>query len=117
MTPSRFQRPCIDCGQLSYGSRCDTHEQERKAKRPRTPDSEERKAKKRLLYNSDYRRRAKLVRQNAIECHLCGGGYNPLDPWEADHVYPSDPNSILLPAHRSCNRRKSNNPNPKTTRQ
>ena len=56
-------------------------------------------------------------------CHLCGEGGRVGDPWEADHVNPElGSQSILLPAHRSCNRKRGNKPintkthtNPDTT--
>lgn len=100
----RFLRPCLDCGILSKGSRCPTHQ----AVIERKKDTPERREKKRKLYNSDYKRQAKIVRENAVICHLCGGGARVGDPFEADHVTPGDPTSILLPAHRSCNLRKGN---------
>lgn len=69
-----------------------------------------RQLKKAKLYNSEYQRLSKLVRENAVQCHLCGEGYRPLDPWTADHLIPSDPTSPLAPAHRSCNSRRGNKP-------
>ena len=56
-------------------------------------------------------------------CHLCGEGGRVGDPWEADHANPElGQASILLPAHRSCNRKRGNKPintkthtNPDTT--
>lgn len=107
--PPRFRRPCLDCGQLAYGNRCETHQTEWNRKH-RTPDTPERKAKKRLYYNSDYRKRAKFVRDNAVLCHLCGEGYRPGDPWQADHLQPGNPHSPLAPAHRSCNAKRGNKP-------
>lgn len=103
-------RPCIDCGQLVQGaSRCETHETERR-RRLRKPDSPERKAKKAAVYNYQYRKRAKFVRNFATQCHLCGEGYRPNDPWQADHLDPGNPHSPLAPAHRSCNLRRGNKP-------
>jgi hypothetical protein len=106
--PHRFMKPCLDCGQLSRNNRCDTHQAVINQKKERKRDTPERRAKKRTYYNADYQRRAKLVRQTATLCHLCGEGPRIGDPWEADHVYPGDPNSPLLPAHRTCNNKKSN---------
>lgn len=39
-------------------------------------------------------------------CWLCGEPARVGDPWTADHVEPGNPDSILLPAHRSCNSRR-----------
>lgn len=61
-------------------------------------------------YMGDYAKRAKEVRLNALFCHLCGEGAKWNDPWQADHIIPSDPNSPLAPAHRSCNARRGNKP-------
>ena len=105
----RFNTPCLDCGQLSRaGSRCEQCSMKYNRAKAQRYDTEEKRIKKKLLYNSDYRRRAREVRANATHCHLCGQGYRPNDPWEADHLIPSDPNSPLAPAHRSCNQRRGN---------
>jgi hypothetical protein len=61
-------------------------------------------------YSGDYKRRAKAVRQQAVNCHICGDPARINDPWEADHINPADPTSKLLPAHRSCNERRGNKP-------
>ena len=39
-------------------------------------------------------------------CWLCGETARVDDPWTADHVEPGNPDSILMPAHRSCNSRR-----------
>lgn len=49
----------------------------------------------------DSRRRPNLPTTPAVL-----GGPRRGDPWEADHVAAGDPDSPLLPAHRSCNRRR-----------
>jgi hypothetical protein len=59
-------------------------------------------------YAGDYRKRAKIVRDNAVACWICGGGYRDADPWQADHVEQGEVTSLLLPAHRSCNIVRSN---------
>lgn len=63
-------------------------------------------------YAGDYAARARAVRENAIACHLCGEGKKENDPFEADHVQAGTHGATaeLLPAHRSCNRRRSNKP-------
>lgn len=105
---TKFPKPCLDCGVLtSGGNRCDTHQ------RRIDELAELRRAlvKKTLnTYGGDYRRRAKQVRDTAVVCHLCGEGARVGDPWEADHLIPSDPNSGLAAAHRSCNQRRGNKP-------
>jgi hypothetical protein len=99
-------KPCLDCGRVTNGrSRCDScfekaraaFEQAR-AGRPRN----------RQHYGGDYARRAAIVRANATECWICGDGYRPDDPWQADHVITGNPDSILAAAHRSCNIKRSN---------
>jgi len=107
----QFNRPCITCGTLTRGTYCDTH----KPKRDRGPESTKRRGKKALLYGGDYKKKAKLVRITATNCHLCGEGGRPGDPWEADHTNPElGSASPLLPAHRSCNRKRGNKPLPNT---
>ena len=96
-------RVCLSCGSLtSNGSRCISchtrHETRRTSKRIRPH------------YNSEYKRRAKVVRDSAIICWICGEGAKAADPWTADHLVPADPNTVLLPAHRSCNSRRGNRP-------
>jgi len=105
----RFPKPCLTCGKLTTGkSYCVEHQehidnldklrlQEYKKNRPN-------------LYDSAYRRKAKVVRETAISCHLCGGFYKPNDPFEADHVIAGDKDSPLLAAHRSCNLKRGNTP-------
>ena len=57
-----------------------------------------------------YKARARKVRESASVCWICGEGARPEDPWTADHLVPGDPNSPLLPAHRSCNSRRGDRP-------
>lgn len=87
-----IQRPCLNCGNLTTSiTRC-----------PHCQRHHDR------LYDSDYRKRAERIRRLATHCHICGMGPKPDDPWTADHIRPTDPNSPLVAAHRSCNIRKSN---------
>ena len=107
MSPN-FARPCVDCGKLSrLGSRCEIHQKI-------IEEKQEVKRRNRKLatgqYSGDYRRRAKIVRDNAVVCHLCGQGAIPDDPWQADHIIPADPSSPLAAAHRSCNASRGNKP-------
>jgi hypothetical protein len=100
-----FRKPCLDCGGLTDGgSRCEVHQAVRQKR------LDEMRKGKREHYKGDYAKRAKLVRDTAELCWLCGDGYRPNDPWQADHYYPGDPMSPLLPAHRSCNLRRNNKP-------
>jgi hypothetical protein len=106
-----FNKPCLDCGKLSRGTRCDEHQAIINRQRNAIRDSKpERKARKKLLYTNDYRKRAAHIRATATHCHICQGGIRVGDPFEADHLYPSDPTSPLAPAHRSCNQRRGNKP-------
>jgi hypothetical protein len=61
-------------------------------------------------YSGDYKRRAKAVREQAVNCHICGDPARTNDPWTADHIIAGDRNSPLAPAHRSCNERRGNKP-------
>ena len=109
MPPPRhqFKRPCIECGALAHDTYCEQH----KPRRHRGPDSTQRRRKKGHLYGGTYAKRAKQVRMTAEICHLCGEGTRVGDPWEADHANPElGSASILLPAHRSCNRKRGNKP-------
>lgn len=96
-----FPIPCLDCGQLTtYANRCQTHEAIQIAKREAKKDKSH--------YSGDYKKRAKLVRDAAEICWICGQGEIANDPWTADHYYAGNPDSPLLPAHRSCNSRRGN---------
>jgi hypothetical protein len=68
----------------------------------------DRPARKRDHYAGDYAKRAKAVRAAAVICWLCNEPAKVNDPWQADHYLPGDPASPLLPAHRSCNIKRSN---------
>ncbi len=100
-----FKKPCLDCGQLSYGSRCDDHE-----RRIQQLRDIKRAGKKKVLYNSEYRKQAAIVRATAIQCHICGDGARLTDPWQADHLDPGNPASALAAAHRSCNASRGDKP-------
>lgn len=104
----KFKRPCLDCGTLTINkSRCDAHQKRiddlMNARRAQVK-------KDTGQYSGDYRKRAKLVRDTATICHLCGEGSRHNDPWQADHLIPGDPDSPLAAAHRSCNARRGNKP-------
>jgi hypothetical protein len=106
----RFPKPCLDCGVLtSGGNRCVDHqllvERLHNAKRAAVK-------KETGQYAGSYRARAKLVRETALVCHLCGDGARANDAWVADHVDPGSAgsNALLLPAHKSCNEKRGNKP-------
>ena len=108
---SKFPKPCRICGVLSPEPLCEPHRAQAKA------IHEARRSQRKATtgqYGGDYARRARAVRENAIACHLCGEGKKENDPFEADHVIPASSGDTgqLLPAHRSCNRRRSNKPLP-----
>lgn len=103
------QRPCLDCGRLSAtGNRCEPCRLENGRRLDAKRDQS-----KRQHYSGDYRRRAKAVRESATHCWICGDTARPNDPWQADHVVPGEPDSPLLPAHRSCNIRKGGGVSPR----
>lgn len=104
-----FNKPCLDCGTLSRGTRCPEHQARVNAiKNARRDSDPARKQKKKQLYNNAYRKQAAWIRATATQCHICRGGTRADDPFEADHLIAGDPNSPLLPAHRSCNGRRGN---------
>ena len=95
------KRPCLRCGALSdNGSTCPACAATAERIRSRSRGTRH--------YTTEYRKRAKAVRDSAIVCWLCGQGARIGDPWTADHVIPGDstPGTPLLPAHRSCNARR-----------
>lgn len=96
-------RPCLVCGTPGPGSRCPTCQPER----TRQPDTRKRGTRH---YTAEYRRRAKIIREQATHCWVCGGGPRENDPFQADHLVPGDatPGTVLLPAHRSCNVAREN---------
>jgi hypothetical protein len=105
-----FPKPCLDCGELTSGSnRCvehqnlvdNLHNAKRAAVKKQTGQ-----------YSGDYRKRAKLVRETALVCHLCNRGSRFSDSWVADHANPGEAgdNALLLPAHKSCNEKRGNKP-------
>jgi len=77
--------------------------------KPKT-ESPRRRQRKAQMYDTQYRKMAKFIRDTATHCHICGEGARINDPWEADHLVPGDPSSQLAPAHRTCNRIRSNKP-------
>jgi hypothetical protein len=80
-------RACLTCGALSTGTRCErctTARQTAATARRHRPH-----------YNYAYRKQAKLIRDNATHCWICGEGEKLNDPWTADHLLPADINSPL----------------------
>jgi hypothetical protein len=103
-----MKRPCLDCGIPTDGSRCDDHRKQLERAKTRG-----RAVANRFKYGGDYRGRAAAVRATATRCHICGDGWRAWDPWQADHVVQGGgagggSDGPLLPAHRSCNIRRSN---------
>lgn len=96
------KRPCIDCGTLADGSRCPACQSRLNARMDAARKG------KRDHYRGDYAKRAAAVRASATVCYWCLQGPRPNDPWQADHLFPGEPQSPLVPAHRSCNIKRSN---------
>ena len=89
--------PCLTCGDpTTQPPYCSTH----RTIKQRKPQSHSR------LYNNQYRKAARVIRENATHCWICKGQPTVSDPIQADHVTTGDPTSILLPIHRSCNTRR-----------
>ena len=87
----RFNKPCLDCGQLSRNNRCENCQTIHNKKRnEREASGGYRATRKAALYGSTYRKEAKLIRETATTCHLCGEGARVNDPFQADHIIPSD---------------------------
>lgn len=108
MAKINIPRPCLDCGQLTDGgTRCRTH-QSIIDNRKQAIRNIRNKEKKNTLYGGSYRKLAKIVRDTAILCHLCLTPAREGDPWQADHVDATNPESPLAPAHRSCNTKRGN---------
>lgn len=101
-----FQAPCLVCGVLVRGgNKCEAHKNP-----PRDYSARAAKKKATGQYSGDYRKRARIIRDAAVICHICKEGFRPRDPWQADHLIPGDRFSPLLPAHRSCNASRGNKP-------
>lgn len=100
-------KPCLDCGKLSPGTRCPdcrrARDRQRNATRPH--------------YQGDYQRRRAALKATATHCWICR---EPLtgEPWPsprsttADHVVPGDPSSELRAAHLACNSSRGARANP-----
>ena len=113
----KFRRPCLKCGGTTSpgGTYCDTHERELGQARNLQRDNDpKRKEKKKLLYNSDYQKARReivaYVRANGFICYLCNKPIELTQDIDIDHVEPANPNSQLLPTHRTCNRSRGNRP-------
>ena len=107
-----FNKPCIVCGTLARGTRCEPHQTEynRKKESNRTV-TPERLAKKKALYgNPEYLKARKQLKETATHCHICKQPFVLGDKIEADHLIPGHPYSPLAPAHRLCNQRRGNKP-------
>lgn len=97
-------RPCMDCQRLipKMFNRCEACAEN---KRARDTLRERLRVRERPHYEGNYRKRAKAVRDAAEVCWICNEPARPNDPFQADHVVPrdTDPETLLLPVHRSCN--------------
>lgn len=105
----KFPKPCLDCGTLTTGNNyCLRHQTARETAEAERQNK--RKAGRGLYRSPEYKRIARLYRDTATICHLCGQGRRLDDPMTADHIIAGDPNSPLAPAHRSCNSSRGNKP-------
>ncbi len=110
MAKINIPRPCLDCGRLTDGdTRCRDHQAQLNQKKNTMRDAMRREKKKALYGGAQYRKLAKIIRDTAVVCHLClGPGRGAADPWQADHVDATNPESELASAHRSCNTKRGN---------
>ncbi len=105
----RLPEPCLTCGVLTtHGPRCPTHTQQQDARwAAQRQDTKNNTGQ----YKGAYTRLARIIRQTAVICHLCGKPFEYGDKIEADHLYPGTPVtdiSQLAPAHALCNARRGN---------
>lgn len=103
-----FPKPCLKCGTLAIGSYCAKHQGELDAQHNARRDQRKQTTGQ---YSGAYSRLAKIVRETATTCALCGKGWNVNDPFEADHIVPGTRVTHieqLQAVHRSCNQKKSN---------
>jgi hypothetical protein len=99
-----FAKPCLDCGALTRaGNRCEKHQAIIDSK------INARKAQ-RTLYDSDYKKQAKLIKQFATHCWLCNEPFTDRSEIQADHVLAGNKDSMLMPAHARCNASRGNKP-------
>jgi hypothetical protein len=96
-------RPCLDCGALSSGSRCESCRlrcQRRRERERGRPDPSLRG------YGPEYRRARERMLETAIRCHVCGVEFAPGELITADHDPPMrevGSHTNLVPAHARCN--------------
>lgn len=103
MKKKAFNIPCLTCGVLVRGrNRCDLHYREYIVRHE--------VLRNRDHYKGDYQTRSKRVRETASTCWICLEGFTDRKQITADHYYPGDPNSPLLPAHKTCNNRRQDTP-------
>ena len=105
-----FYRPCLQCGRLGRGTRCEQHETEYRLKREAQRNTAERKEKKNNLYGWEYQKQRKLIQATATHCHICGKEFVDRKEIEADHLVAGEKNSPLAAAHRLCNQRRGDKP-------
>ena len=99
-----FSKPCLDCGELTrIGNRCEKHQAIIDSK------INARKAQ-RTLYDADYKKQAKIIKEYATHCWLCGEAFTDRSEIQADHVLAGRRDSVLAPAHARCNAQRGNKP-------
>ena len=110
-TVRNFNKPCIICGTLSRGTRCEQHEKELTQRKEAARNSDPTyKAKKATLYGYAHQKARRELLATATVCYICGKQFTIEDKIDADHLIPGDPYSPLAATHASCNRSRGNTP-------
>ena len=106
-----FNKPCIICGTLSRGTRCETHQKELDQRKQWAKEKDPNyRYKKNTLYGYEYQKARRHVIATATVCHICNKPFTYGEKIDADHLIPGDPYSPLAPAHPRCNRSRGNKP-------
>ena len=98
-----FKVPCLDCGALVLGrNRCDIHYRQYIIKYEARRNREH--------YAGSYKTRARKIKQSARVCWICLEPFKNRNEITADHYFPGQIDSPLLPAHLSCNSSRQDTP-------
>jgi 5-methylcytosine-specific restriction endonuclease McrA len=116
-----MKRPCLDCGTPTDGTRCPNCGGAFSKARDQAQSARRKSKGGRPGYNAAFKKMGGEVRATAQTCWVCGLGYRPNDPWQADHIIPlaqgggaasqllvGGEGAPLAAAHRSCNIARSN---------
>ena len=95
-----MMRPCLDCGRLSSGSRCEAHARLHSAAVERQRPSTTARG-----YGSEHqatrRAWADEIEGGIVSCARCGRRIFPDTPWDLGH---SEDRRMTAPEHARCNR-------------